>query len=600
MSNLPPALSAWGPELEGMQEDLACALEPWLLRLSTALGPLATRRSAQDGPPDGFDGLTRRGRYERLLPSEWILAELHPEEFLRRATNAEHLFYALARQAPAADQRTVLLFDAGPDQLGAPRLLHLAFLLTMARRARYAQVDLSWGVLQAETPQLLDSVTAQSVLTLMRTRSPDLAAPEQLQAYLALLPGPPINDEDVWLVGGRHIEVLARSKMRRARIREPLALSQRLVTLELSGRTSRPLQFELPPEPEAIRLIRNPFAIGARAVDPGHHPGGRPSEVFFSEDGRTLFVRSEDGFWTYPLPRQNGHRAAAQRLDEAQGRVIAAGRVGRGHYLIIDEDGRPAIEYYSRHGGESERLYLDSGHGWDSSWPDSQISRCVMQGGKRSKAVLILDNFGRVLRIQVVGLRTMVAFCYGVSGLGRALGGTVMVLNADGSEHRAPSGDLPLCNVAGTPIQQVSLPKRAIIVLDGQGRTKRIVHLEQGGGNYRAVFSTRWVAVKTKADQWFLLGRDTQAEIKNPDGYTVLGLHSQEDPALIARGPDPRRLYLLTPDGVEASRCTSIVHSPLAVSPKESLVAYLKPDGGLRVEDYNTGASALDFHGTHS
>lgn len=599
MTQLPPALSSWGPELEGLPADLACVLEPWLLRLSSALGPLASRHAVGDGPPDGFDGLTRRGRYERLLPSEWILAELYPEEFLRRATNSEHLFYALAHQAPASNQRTVILFDAGPDQLGAPRLLHLAFLLTMARRSRAAKVELSWGVLQADTPRLLETVSPQSVLTLMKSRSPELPSRDGLNAYLDLLPGPSVNDDDVWLVGGRYIEAIAAPKMRQARIREPLSLTERRVTLQLGDASAQLLQFELPSEPDAIRLIRNPFAVGPRAIANAQVLDARPSKMLFSEDGRSLFVRAPDGLWTYPQPRQNGHQAATQCLDERQGQVIAAGRVGRGHYLIVNEDGRPAIEQYTRHGNHPERLYLDKAQGWGCEWPADRISPCVMQGGKRSKAVLILDCLGRVLRIQVVGTRTLETFCDGVAGLGRALGGTVMVLNADAYESPAPEF-LPPPSVPGNSISQSALPKRAIVLLDGGGQIQRVVHLEAGDGDYRTLFSASWVAVRIGFDRWFLLGRDTDAEVQVPEGHTVIGVNWQDEPGLIVVGPDHRSLYLRTPKESEALGTTSLETTSIVCSPREAVVAFARPDGGLRVEDYRQGQPRLDFSGNDS
>ena len=141
MIALPSALAAWADELAALPTELALALAPWVGRLALVVGPMAERRSLRAGEPDGFTGLARRGSYERLVASEWALAEHFPDEFVRRAAAGEHLFHELARRSHHGAQRAVAIVSAGPGQLGAPRLAQLALLVVLARRARVVEIS---------------------------------------------------------------------------------------------------------------------------------------------------------------------------------------------------------------------------------------------------------------------------------------------------------------------------------------------------------------------------------------------------------------------------------------------------------------------------
>jgi hypothetical protein len=116
--DLPRPLAPWGAYLSIFPRDLALSLGPVLQRLSSALGPLKARRSSGEGEADGFDGLARRGSYDRLLATEWMLADEAPDEFTRRAVMGEHIFLRIHHPAPGGSRVSVALFDAGPAQLG--------------------------------------------------------------------------------------------------------------------------------------------------------------------------------------------------------------------------------------------------------------------------------------------------------------------------------------------------------------------------------------------------------------------------------------------------------------------------------------------------
>ncbi|MEO1338337.1 MAG: hypothetical protein AAFV29_22025, partial [Myxococcota bacterium] len=148
MTDLPQALLPWQTPLSELPSYVHTSLGPWIARLARAIGPMHRARARAEGPPDGFAGLGRRGSYERLLMTEWLLADAAPDEFVRRAVAHEHLFYQLARREPASALRSVVLIDAGPSQLGTPRLVHLAALVIFAQRAAEAGAELRFGILQ--------------------------------------------------------------------------------------------------------------------------------------------------------------------------------------------------------------------------------------------------------------------------------------------------------------------------------------------------------------------------------------------------------------------------------------------------------------------
>lgn len=127
-------------------------------------------RDAYQGEPDGYDGISRRGHYERLLLSEWLLADLEPIEFLRRASEGEHNFHSLRKQDPVGGRASLLLFDVGPDQRGAPRLAHLAFAIAFQLRAQRAHAELLWGLLQ-HPGQLQRDFGREQIRTLLAKRT---------------------------------------------------------------------------------------------------------------------------------------------------------------------------------------------------------------------------------------------------------------------------------------------------------------------------------------------------------------------------------------------------------------------------------------------
>jgi hypothetical protein len=147
---LPRHLASWVTQLALFPEDIALSIGPMVSRIAALVGGWR-HDYAPHGTPDGHAGIDTRGLYDRLLATEWALLEELPDEFLRRAVSGEHLFLQRAYQDLTAARQSIVLFDAGPDQLGAPRLAHLAILIVLAQRAAAHDASLQWGTFRIGT-----------------------------------------------------------------------------------------------------------------------------------------------------------------------------------------------------------------------------------------------------------------------------------------------------------------------------------------------------------------------------------------------------------------------------------------------------------------
>ncbi len=348
--NLPPSLSQWAGYLRIFPDEVSLALGPIIQRVSMLIGSLHPKLNETEGEPDGFDGLNRRGTYERLLLSEWMLADELEDEFMRRAVMGEHLFLNRARSSPVGTRGSLALFDAGPSQLGSPRIAHIAALIVLANRADSAGSTFSWGVLQRpETPAYRD-VNASNIMTLLEARSycevsdVDVAAWEQQLATWSGL-------DDVWLIGGKRLaRIQTEKRSSRLFVEDVLEPGKRELALSCSGASgvSSEVTLELPANNISTRLLRDPFAATVPAIKktgPSTYTG---AGLLFDMTGTKLYTRTAKwGVTAFNVP--NSPRAGAGRPRSYHTRkwqsVCAVGRVGRAIALISPDDRLVQVEY---------------------------------------------------------------------------------------------------------------------------------------------------------------------------------------------------------------------------------------------------------------
>jgi hypothetical protein len=288
---LPRHLSPWAPELGLFPEEIALVLGSVVSRLAGVLGDTRLARSGE-GLPDGYDGIVNRGTYDRLLSAEWLLLDELPDEFMRRVVSGEHSFLRRARRRASAGARSVALFDAGVDQLGAPRIAQLALLILLARRAEQQGARFEWGTLQDPDLQRHSAVTEASVLDLLRGRCLRAAAPHDVDRWIDGDPGP--KPSELWLIGAARLASEA-ARHRACSVVVYDVLEPGVQRLRVEARSIdrvRAAVLEVPEQRLAVQLLRDPFsaAVGPRLVmktriDPR-------SNLMFSPDGRQLHGRS--------------------------------------------------------------------------------------------------------------------------------------------------------------------------------------------------------------------------------------------------------------------------------------------------------------------
>jgi hypothetical protein len=326
MIELPAALAPWAAELALLSPDLALVMAPWVGRLAVALGPMSGIRTPGAGEPDGYGGLSRRGSYERLVTAEWALAELYPDEFVRRASAGEHLFLDLARRAPRGSRRAVAVVSAGPSQLGAPRLAHLAALIVLARRAATAGAGFAWGLLEDPALRLTDGLDAAGVRRLLDGRTARAAGEPARGAWLATLGAAPGDDVEAWWIGGPE---LAGAPGSRLIVRDVIEPGARAVDVEVVRRTGNArLRLALPAGGDCARLLRDPLARGAGSRVATQAAGLH--ELRFVARGVKLALVSPDRpIVTWPVPNSPRAPLGNPRTWGVDGTTLAIGWRGK-------------------------------------------------------------------------------------------------------------------------------------------------------------------------------------------------------------------------------------------------------------------------------
>jgi hypothetical protein len=254
---LPDALQPWRPWLDWFAPALAPEIGQMLRRLSPLLGPLHGTRQAGPPEPDGLDDLRRRGSYDRLLSSEWLLAEDLPDEFLRRAASGEHLFLAPRPRARRAEMLIIALFDAGPLQLGAPRLAHLALWILLARRAAEAGGELRWGALQGPCA-LRDAATPADLRRLLKARGYGIVQPwTAWQTFLAEA-APRVGE--LWHIGATGPDGGTDGPQPSHLVTVRPAVAEDALDIAIAERhRRRTAALPLPPAAAAMRLLKGNF-----------------------------------------------------------------------------------------------------------------------------------------------------------------------------------------------------------------------------------------------------------------------------------------------------------------------------------------------------
>lgn len=317
MMRLPPELSNWVELLKVFPQEIALSLGTIIRSLYAAIGPMKKKVLFGETEPCGFQGIHNRGRITHLLPSEWLLADEVPDEFNRRAAMNEQLYFYPQNVEPKQALISTVLFDSGLSQLGGPRIVHLALLILLARRAQASRAEFYWGILQSSpkdwqtevNPNTIENNLLKSVAT-VEVVDTDI---DQWQSQLASLG----KVTDRWVIGGDSIESAA-GLGTCIKISEEIDPQNKILSIQIiKNARATSFQVELPDDATAARMIRNPFKSTTAETKRSKYKINPHRRLQFSRDNRKILVGIKGGLVSYPIPNSPALKIGKPRYFKA-------------------------------------------------------------------------------------------------------------------------------------------------------------------------------------------------------------------------------------------------------------------------------------------
>ncbi|HSF41213.1 MAG TPA: hypothetical protein VLT87_15555, partial [Thermoanaerobaculia bacterium] len=473
----------------------------------------------------------------------------------------------LARPVPGGSHLSVALFDAGPGQLGSPRIAQLAALIVLARRAEAAGVRFGWGILQEPDEPLLTAVTPASVLRLLQSRTPHEATDAQIEAWHERLDGWRERD-DAWIVGARRLGGLPMGRSA-SHLQVWDVLDPRVrrvgVTVIRGSLPPREIALDLPEEDACVRLLRDPFGA---TVAPPERSSARietSANPVFSDNGTKLFLRTRTG-GVLAIPVPNSPRAKAGRprlyeVGEEDGPVVAAGLWNRSVALLTLEDGAADLHHFrGKKGGVRERIRYPGAPGEESfqGGPGARLQPLLTEGRSpcavdaRGTLFAFFDS-GNAKSILRLGAGVLAASSSRFTG---------MVIWVEASAEGRParlrqwgSGD------ARTTLSLKDCEAGQAFFGQHEGLS-RPYHL---------------VAVQRDDRAWSIFSSNNQWDLTPPSGDRVVGVGSiprTEGPGLLVLDKDRRTLLLTGRNWTRTLPAASADVEHVTVSPSTGLVAW--------------------------
>jgi hypothetical protein len=474
-----------------------------------------------------------------------------PDEFVRRAAFGEQAYLRPAFRQPRGGRRTVALLDAGPDQLGSPRVAHLALLVVLARRAEAAGAGFAWGVLQSPPREVpFTTIDPASIGQWLKAGSPEPPTGARLAAWREALELGPAPD-DVWLVGGARLSRLPGAEdLSRVAVEEVIAPGARRLEVEVRpvSRAPRQVVLDLPPAPQCVRLLRDPFGTAVAAPVLDTHT---VRAIRFSADGLRLLMAQADGsVAAQALPQSP--RATAPRPkrfhpmhDET---VVAAGWRRNGGLLVVTLRERTLRVHGALQGRSIGRMLavpLPEDRSFRlprASEPPLLAMSLVRQG---REFPVVMDAAGTLHHLVWDEHQPIIVpLLHGVTALAESRGAFFHVSRWD--EEQAAGQILAGCY---TPM----LVDGWLCPLISMGDGEAYFGHAKGSDNWRP---SPPLVVRLRPGHWWVL-RDAHqekgTELSLPMGMRVVGMCSwpvdTEWPGLVTLGQDQRTFHLVTARG---------------------------------------------------
>jgi len=334
--DLPRELQPWSEQLAIFPHDISLSIGALVRRLSVIFSPLRINQPYGAEEPDGISGLQTKAAYERLLTSEWMLAEELPEEFERRAVMGEHLFYRRHTSRSSESSVSIVLFDCGPYQIGPPRIVQLALLVLLQRRAQLANAEFYWGILQDSQRALHSKFSKESVWGYLKSRSASVVDHTMLAEWdkkFAELD----KVNEVWMVSEAAIEFLAYQPKIIQIIDEYDTSDNTLTVVVNNGRLAKQVQLEMPHDAICTRLLRDPFEIAQADMQKINLAFSSQSPLLFGLSGSKLLIDSDDkSLISYPIPNSPlAQSGKPRKIDKTNLGYVVAAQIMKKRCMLI-------------------------------------------------------------------------------------------------------------------------------------------------------------------------------------------------------------------------------------------------------------------------
>jgi hypothetical protein len=583
LPTLPPSLARWRRWLEPFAPDLQLAVGELTRRISRLVGPLRVDTPGEDGAPNGYRGLTRRGPLDRLVPSTLALLAEHPDELVRRLVSGELLYWDLERQTETGERRAIVLVDVGPWMLGAPRIGALASLLAMAERAERAHVAFAWGIVGDDRRTLFAELSPTTITRLLASRT--LLAPSAVDALeWRLSLGEVRERDDVWVLTspGAAPLVDGASTLTFAPHFDPAQpfgpATPTGVEVHVAPRGGRAHGLVLPlPEPRAaVRLLRHPFEPVSA---PGPRGKAKPRAaatihvleppLAWQGTQHRLVVGTRDGVRLYHL-NPNASADVARPVDRRaeDGSVIVAAAASENRLWTLEEarDERIMSRTFGPRGGLARERWISERFVPRADVPPVSVS---MAEGPR---MLVVDEDDRLRAIRANGeVAVVLSDVVDVSRAGRVVVATRRRDAKDVELHRVVlrGGLVGGCTDATGQL----VPHAAWYQASAVG----VVHRDDSITEHQV---TPWAT----SDEW--VGRT----LRFPRGHRPIvisaGLSADRLQALTI-GPDGQSIWLVRDDGAVKLRSVSGAIRAAAPSPTAWVTALLVDGVGLELVDWS-------------
>lgn len=353
---LPKPFQAWQHWLSRFDENLQPIIADLLLQLNLFIGSISESRCSKQLSSDSSD-LQKRGKYEHLLTTEWLIAQEEPDEFIRRAANNEHLFLTPAYEKPKANGVIIALFDCGLLQLGMPRVAHLILMILFDIRAHNLNSQFYWGILQSNSELILFS-GIEDLKLLLKNRTMNCLDTKHLDYWKDYLKQSELLYDECWIIGNNFSKVdFATHKISINRL---ISKFTNLSVDMTNNKISNHFELKLPNEVICAKMLSGLFESGSNyavineqsylPLNANLHldisPNSNHVLVFNSENNKICFITIND-----ILSQRQVCRVKNYSL--------------KSHVLGLDIQGKHIVALYQ----ENQKYYL-----WGSDIPKRELS----------------------------------------------------------------------------------------------------------------------------------------------------------------------------------------------------------------------------------